>query len=182
MKWQCWSNVLLLIISIHPPFQLISSFPSFLFFFPLVTLQHMLWTYAKMLILKSCLHSSWAVIKSFVCFVGKLHSTESMSSCTGNQTILTNSVAFIGSERRDGLAHAECRDQNTFCLSTEAVIQTWLLILNQKILEMCACCELLCMLDRYSSITDDSFWSIRSYVYFIKVIFRSCIILALHLF
>lgn len=152
------------------------------FFFPLVTLQHMLWTYAKMLILKSCLHSSWAVIKSFVCFVGKLHSAESMSSCTGNQTILTNSVAFIGSERRDGLAHAECRDQNTFCLSTEAVIQTWLLILNQKILEMCACCELLCMLDRYSSITDDSFWSIRSYVYFIKVIFRSCIILALHLF
>lgn len=134
----------------------------FPFFFLLVTLLHMLWTYAKMLILKSCLHSSWAVIKSFVCFVGKLHSAESMSSCTGNQTILTNSVAFMGSEWRDGLAHAECRDQNTFCLSTEAVIQTWLLILNQKKLEMFACCKLLCMLDRYSSIADYSFWSISS--------------------
>lgn len=59
-------------------------------------------------------------------------------------------VAFTGSEWRDGLAHAECRDQNTFCLSTEAVIQTWLLILNQKKLEIFACCKLLCMLDRYS--------------------------------
>lgn len=91
-------------------------------------------------------------------------------------------VEFVGSEWRDGWAHAECRGENTSCLSTEAVIQTWLLILNQKKLETFACCKLLCMLDRYSNITDNSFWSISSYVCFIKVIFRSCIILALHLF
>ena len=144
----------------------------------------MLWTCAKTLILKSCLHSSRAVTESFVCFIDKLRNAESMSSCTGNQTNDSdrNSVAFVKNECKRWLTSCRIR------------VPKHLLLLNwgdginvaadpkPKKLEMFACCELLCMLDRYSIVMDDNFWSISYSMYFIKVVFRSCIILALHLF